>query len=315
MTLFSKSVQNTNLVEQITILAVDDNPATLKLLRSWLEQEDYGVIEACNGKEAMDVLHASPEPIDVVLLDRMMPVMDGMEVTRTLSADPDLRFIPIVMQTAADKPEQISEGIEAGVFYYLTKPLERRTMLSVISAAAKEFRQRKSLQAEMQRHRMSFDLIEMIECSCKTLDEAESLASFLANCYPDPERALTGLSELIVNAVEHGNLAISYDEKTRLVNSNGWRAEIDRRQQLQEHVGKKVQVRYERRGGLHRLQITDQGNGFNWKDYLELDPSRASHNHGRGIAMANRLVFNRLEYNTKGNEVTAILQPDRPGTG
>lgn len=315
MTTFKTSTRPIAQGEQITILAVDDNPTVLQLLCSWLEQANYAVIEARNGKEAMAALYKSPKEIDAVLLDRMMPVMDGMEVTRTILADPDLRFTPIVMQTAADKPEEISEGIEAGVFYYLTKPLERKTMLSVVSAAAKEFRQRKALQAEMQRHRMSFGLMEEIRSSCQTLDEAESLASFLANCFPDPERALTGLSELLVNAVEHGNLCISYDEKTRLVDSNSWRTEVDRRQQLPEYADRKVRVRYERKDGLHTLQITDQGQGFNWKHYLELDSTRASHNHGRGIAMANKLAFNRLEYNPKGNRVTAFMQPDKQKSG
>jgi anti-sigma regulatory factor (Ser/Thr protein kinase) len=231
-----------------------------------------------------------------------------MEVTRKILSDSKLKHIPIVMQTAADQPEQISEGIKAGVFYYLTKPVERSTLLSVVSSAVKEVRQRRVLRAEMLRHRLSFGLIQVLKGSCRTLEEAESLASFLANCFPDSDRALTGISELLINGVEHGNLGISYDDKTRLMDENIWRQEVDRRLTLPEYADKQLTVIFEKKGDTYYLQVTDQGEGFNWKSFLEFDPSRASHNHGRGIAMANMIAFDRLVYNEKGNQVTAIMK-------
>ncbi len=308
-TLTKSSIEK--IAPQATILAVDDNPTILHLLVNLLEKENYRVLKAKNGLEAMEVLNSHPEEIDVVLLDRMMPEMDGMEVTRKILSDPVLKFIPIVMQTAADQPEEISEGIKAGVFYYLTKPIEKNTLLSIVSAAVKEITQRKTLQAEMRRNRLSFGLIEVVKSCYRSLEEAKSLASFLANCFPDPDRALTGISELLINAVEHGNLAISYDEKTELVHSNLWSEEIVKRLQSSEYIDKKVIVIFEKKEDVHYLQITDEGNGFNWKSFLEFDPSRASHNHGRGIAMANKLSFDRLVYNEKGNQVTAIMEPPK----
>lgn len=296
-----------------TILAVDDNPTALHLLVRLLEKDNYRVLKATNGLEAMSILRDSPEEIDVVLLDRMMPEMDGMEVTREILADPVLRSIPIVMQTAADRPEDISEGIKAGVFYYLTKPIEKETLLSIVSAAVKEIRQRKVLQAEMRRNRLSFGLIEVVKSCYKSIEEARSLASFLANCFPDPERALTGISELLINAVEHGNLGIDYDTKTELMNTNSWKDEVEKRLQAPEYSEKKVTVIFEKRDEVHYLQITDEGKGFNWKNFLEFDPSRASHNHGRGIAMANKLSFDRLVYNEIGNQVTAVMEPVKEG--
>ena len=294
-------------IKRTSILVVDDNPTALHLLVSILEKQDYDIARATNGLEAMEALHASKTGFDVILLDRMMPKMDGMEVTKKIQSDSELKHIPIIMQTAADKPEQISEGIKAGVFYYLTKPIERKTLLSIVSSAVKEVEQRKALRSEMQRHRMSFGLIQVIKSSCKTLDEAESLSSFLANCFPDPDRALTGISEILINAVEHGNLAISYEEKTELMDTNDWRQEVNRRLQLPEFSNKEVTVIFEKKQDTYYLQITDQGKGFNWKTFLEFDPSRASHNHGRGIAMANMIAFDRLVYNEAGNQVTAVM--------
>lgn len=295
-----------------TILAVDDNPTTLHMLVSILKREQYHVLTATDGIEAMEILEKHGQNIDTILLDRMMPNMDGMEVTKQVLKNPSLKYIPIIMQTAADKPEEISEGIKAGVFYYLTKPIERKMLLSIIDSAIKEIRQRKVLEAEMRRHKMSFGLVDVLKGCCRTLDEAESMSSFLANCFPDAERALTGISELLFNAVEHGNLGISYDEKTALMDNNNWRKEVERRLSLPEYAAKRITVIFEKREDTYYLQITDQGKGFNWKSFMEFDPSRASHNHGRGIAMSNIIAFDRLMYNDVGNQVTAVMKKPTP---
>ncbi|WP_319549358.1 response regulator [Desulfogranum marinum] len=291
-----------------TILAVDDNPSTLHMLASILKSEQYHVLTAADGIEAMEALQQHGQNIDTILLDRMMPNMDGMEVTKQVLKNPTLKYIPIIMQTAADKPEEIIEGIKAGVFYYLTKPIERNMLLSIIASAIKETRQRKVLEAEMRRHKISFGLVDVLRGRCRTLDEAESMSSFLANCFPDAERALTGISELLFNAVEHGNLGISYEEKTDLINKNIWREEVERRLDLPEYAEKTITVFFEKRETTYYLQVTDQGKGFNWKDFMGFDASRASHNHGRGIAMAKIIAFDRLTYNDEGNQVTAVMK-------
>ena len=103
---------------------------------------------AVNGIEAMRTLHDLAHDFDAIILDRMMPELDGIEVTRRMLADPVLKYIPIVMQTAADKPEEISEGIKAGVFYYLTKPVERKTLVSVVASAVKERTQGRVLRTD-----------------------------------------------------------------------------------------------------------------------------------------------------------------------
>ncbi len=296
-------------VTQPSLLLVDDNATTLHLLDQILSKEGYQTVTAVDGMEAMRALHDTCNDFDAIILDRMMPELDGIEVTRRMLADPELKHIPIVMQTAADKPEEISEGIKAGVFYYLTKPVERKTLVSVVASAVKERAQGRILRTEMQRYRMGFSLIDVLKASFRTLDEAESLASFLANLFPDPDRALNGTAELLVNAVEHGNLGITYDDKTELMDTNAWRQEVARRLEMPEHREKKVTVIFEKKKDTCYLQVTDQGKGFAWKSFLQFDPSRASHNHGRGIAMANMIAFDRLVYSEQGNQVTAVMNP------
>lgn len=300
--------------EPIRILAVDDNPTSLRLLESMLaRQKDYVVVTAVHGKQALDYLYDNPGGIDIVLLDRMMPEMDGIEVCEVMKADEKLRYIPIIMQTAASRPEEISEGIKAGVFYYLTKPLIGETLLSIVGSAAKQVKQHRQLRSEMRQRKMSFGLVQILKCTYRTLEEGGSMATFLANFFPDPDRALTGISELLINAVEHGNLNITYEIKSKLIKENTWHEEINKRLADPQYKDRKVTVIFERKVDNFYIQITDEGEGFEWKQYLNVDPSRAMHNHGRGIAMANMLSFTKLVYNEKGNQVTGIISLPKEG--
>ena len=287
----------------IKLLAVDDNPTALRLLEAILMRAHYVVVTATNGREALQYLSCNSEEIGSVLLDRMMPGMDGIEVCAALKADPRLRDIPVIMQTAADRPEEISEGIQVGVFYYLTKPLDKKTLLSVVSAAVKQAEQNRKLRMEIRQQQKNLGMVQVLQCTFKTLTEADTLAPFLACLFPEPDRVVAGISELLINAVEHGNLGIKYDLKSMLVAGNLWQEKINRRYDDTGSASKKVRVAFARRDTACTLEITDEGEGFDWRRYMEVEPLRAPHNHGRGIAMANMLSFDELRYNEQGDQV------------
>jgi len=103
------------------ILVVDDHEDNIELLRARLEARGYEVFGANDGQAALDqVEKVCP---DLILLDVMMPRMDGMEVVRRLKANPNLPFIPVIMQTALDSTENKVEGLDAGADDYITKPI------------------------------------------------------------------------------------------------------------------------------------------------------------------------------------------------
>ncbi|HST07512.1 MAG TPA: diguanylate cyclase [Gemmatimonadaceae bacterium] len=103
------------------ILVVDDHEDNIELLRARLEARGYEVFGAIDGQAALDqVNRVCP---DLILLDVMMPKMDGMEVVRRLKANPELPFIPVIMQTALDSTENKVEGLDAGADDYITKPI------------------------------------------------------------------------------------------------------------------------------------------------------------------------------------------------
>ena len=104
------------------ILVVDDHEDNVELLRARLESWGYLVDTAHDGREALEQVMQSPP--DLILLDVMMPAVDGNEVARRIKQNPALPFIPIIMQTALDSTESKVEGLEAGADDYITKPIE-----------------------------------------------------------------------------------------------------------------------------------------------------------------------------------------------
>ena len=104
------------------ILIVDDHEDNVELLRARLESWGFKTISARDGAEALATIESSLP--DLVLLDIMMPKIDGIEVARRVKANPDLPFIPIIMQTALDSTENKVEGLEAGADDYITKPID-----------------------------------------------------------------------------------------------------------------------------------------------------------------------------------------------
>jgi CheY-like chemotaxis protein/anti-sigma regulatory factor (Ser/Thr protein kinase) len=294
------------------ILVVDDEAFNLDILCEYLEGDGYAVTVAVDGREALDTL-AQIGPVDVMVLDRMMPRMDGMECLSHLKADPRFRDIPVIMQTAAASSEHIRQGIEAGVFYYLTKPYEADVLLSLVRAALTEAGLKASLRREVRQNRQVAGLMQTAAFCFRTLNDARNLAVFLANGFPEPERVVYGLSELLVNAVEHGNLGISYNEKTRLIVEGRWESEVQHRLGLPQYADRYGRLIYEATPESVTVSISDDGAGFNFPDYLEMSPERAIDPNGRGIATARLLSFDSLEYfnggSTARGKVYIPLQP------
>jgi DNA-binding response OmpR family regulator len=116
-----------------TILIVDDEPYNVDLLEQELEGLGYSTMSASNGAQALAMVKTSAP--DLVLLDVMMPVMDGFETCRVLKDSDDTRFIPVIIMTALDAIEDRVKGIKAGADDFLTKPVDERELLARIETA------------------------------------------------------------------------------------------------------------------------------------------------------------------------------------
>jgi two-component system cell cycle response regulator len=117
------------------VLVVDDIPANVKLLEARLSAEYFDVVTAMSGKEALAICERAE--CDLVLLDVMMPDMDGFEVCRRLKTNPATHHIPVVMVTALDQPSDRVRGLEAGADDFLTKPIPELALIARVRSLAR----------------------------------------------------------------------------------------------------------------------------------------------------------------------------------
>ncbi|MBS1765833.1 MAG: response regulator [Acidobacteria bacterium] len=286
------------------ILLVDDTPLNLEALARVVQAEQAEVFMAEDGEAAWGVLDADPA-FDLVLLDLMMPKLDGLGLLKRMKEDGRFKRVPVVLQTADVTPERIAEGIGAGAFYYLTKPLNLQILRGVVRAALEVRQEALQVEAEMKAGSLATPLLLRAEFRYQTPDDAHVLAALLAKAFPDPERVSMGVWELLINAIEHGNLEITYAEKTKLMQERRMLAEVKARLERPAFQARRASATLERDAGGLRLIVEDEGPGFDWTPYLELSPDRAFHTHGRGIAMAKAICFDEVRYEGRGNRVVA----------
>lgn len=288
------------------ILVIDDEPMNVELLEEYLISDGFDVIKAGDGEDGISKLEEN-ENISVILLDKMMPKLNGIEFLERVKIQPKYQDIPVIMQTAAADEDSIIEGVERGIYYYLTKPYKRDILLSVVHAAINDSKRLHEAVEEMHRNKNSLICMIRADFEYKTIQEAQNLAYFLANSFPEPEKAILGLTEIMINAIEHGNLGIGHKEKTALLSSGDLAKEISRRLKLPENINKKVRVSFERKIDEITIYITDEGKGFNWSEFLVLSPERATEPNGRGIVMAKMMSFDDLHYNEQGNQAVCKI--------
>lgn len=294
-------------ISPASLLLVDDDPLSLELLQGYLEPVGYRLTVAQNGEEAWELLCDSQRTFDLVISDRAMPRMNGMELLRRIKAEPRLGDVPVIFETALARPSEIAEGIAAGVHYYLTKPFNFRLLQAVVKSALDDHRRRLALNSATRRAAGAINLLQAGRFRYRTPQEARELSSLLAAGAPNPDSVAMGLSELLLNAVEHGNLEIGYREKGELLISGQLHTEIERRLEAEPWSQRVVAVDLERDSESLRIRIEDQGGGFDPTGYLVIDPERALDPNGRGIALARQIGFSSLDFEGRGNVVVATV--------
>jgi len=290
------------------ILLVDDEEFLRDFTADNLMELGYTVDTAEDGLDGWEKISQAKVKYDLILLDKNMPRMNGIELLTRMKADPRLAEVPVVMLSGAGHPQEIAEGLAVGAYYYLTKPTPLHVLESVIKNTLQDANNRRELRTRLSQQKNGLLLVRRAEIVYRTLQEAADLALLLAEASLDPLRTVNGYSELLVNAVEHGNLGISYQEKSRLLLAGGWREEIESRLRNPRFTEQQVSVILEKTQAALVVTITDQGAGFDWQNYLAFSTERAFDLNGRGIAMSKAISFDALEYLGKGNSVkTTVL--------
>ncbi len=195
--------------------------------------------------------------------------------------------------------------------YVLTPDVDPATLVAIVRIARDFQEEVATLRADVASRRSAVGMIMSGQFEFRTLDEARNLATMLALACPNSDLVAVGLQELLVNAVEHGNLEIGAQEKQALLLSGQWRAEIEKRLQDPRYSGRRVIVDFKRGRRMISLTVQDDGAGF---DHAALDQEDGTGTgyRGRGIALARSLSFASVTYLGSGNlvEATLLLEPD-----
>lgn len=290
------------------LLLVDDDEVFRRLTTKILEKCGYRVETAIDGMDAWEKIGADPHRFDLMLLDKQMPRLDGISLLKQVRADRRFDDLPAVMLTADKYKDDLIQGLAAGAICYLVKPAGRGILEHTIRNVLTESQQKRELRKLIGQQASYMRLLRRAQFSFRSLAEANDLALILAEVSMNPARTLNGYQELLINAVEHGNLGITYAEKGQLLLEDRWAEEVEARLQRPEYAGLEVSVRLEKTDTALIVTIADQGQGFDWKPYIQFSPERAFDLHGRGIAMSTAVSFDSLEYQGAGNIVVATVK-------
>ena len=293
--------------EKPVVLVIDDEVFNLDLITDYLNESDIDVVCLESGEQALSLLQESPNRFSAILLDRMMPGMDGIEVLSHIKKDEKISRLPVIMQTASSGKKNMLEGLNAGAYYYLSKPYDQETLIAIVKTAIRDYRHYVHIQDNLRQSVQTLKMMNKGLFNFKSLEEGRNLATLLANACPNSERVVLGLTELITNAVEHGNLGITYEEKSRLNAKGDWESEVEKRLASPDYKDKYATVEFNRSDEKIILVITDQGGGFDWQKFMTVSPERAFHSHGRGIALANSISFQHVEYLNNGSKVCVTV--------
>lgn len=326
-----------------TLLFVEDEESIRQIYAQRLREEGYDVYVAVDGKDGLE--KARKHCPNLIISDITMPNMNGINFFLELQkSDAELAAIPFIFLTAKSSDKNKVAGMRLGVDGYLTKPVKFEILSATIESSLKSRKRHTDLLrsklvslfqplvendeyrvGEYQSLETLFDhynqiaktvikpnininLLREASFSVKTLEEAKEVSHILSSICPEPETAIIGIIELLVNGIEHGNLDIGYQLKTKLLKEGRWIEEIECRQKHIENSAKYVDVIFKRTDKELKFKFTDCGKGFLPNVYFDFNPRRSHDLHGRGIAIANAVGFDELKYEGNGNKVVATIK-------
>ena len=291
------------------IIIIEPDRLVIETLQGYLKNQTFQIYIAQDVATAKDMIENSPEGFLAILLALETPEKNSIELLTWLQLQKVIFNSPVIIFTDNSDKSLIRESINKGPFYYLTKPMsDENTFLTTLNLALQDFHVRNKYFNRFHHSENPLQYLREGTFHFQTLEEGEYLTSKIANASGRPKDTIL-VDELFENAVEHGNLGITYGEKTLLVKDGIWNDEVKNRLLLKKNKNKFVEVILCRDDDNMILIIKDQGQGFDYKKYLNFDADRVFHNHGRGIALTNSQI--NIEFIPPGNQVRVTI-PDLP---
>ncbi len=297
-------------------LVVDDDPEGRALLVRVAERGGFAVVTGVDGEEAVELARARRP--DLILLDVEMPRRNGLEALEEIrETAPD---VPVVVVTSGETSEVAEEALGLGAVNFVHKPLDERELRFVVERI-------RNVLAEEEDHRLTMPCLVARRTVLEIGNDTHLLApvvSYLGRelrlhypaCGASTTEAKLALYEALANAIEHGNLEIDYDAKTRAMEEpGGIAALVARRREDPRFSGRHVRVEAEYGSTRVVWTIRDEGRGFSHRtEAAARKLGDTSALHGRGILLMKHYM-DEVVWNERGNEVRLIREMRPHGGG
>ncbi|MCI0471001.1 MAG: SpoIIE family protein phosphatase, partial [Candidatus Aminicenantes bacterium] len=288
-----------------TILIIDDNNDLLEYLKDFFMIYDYEVILAETGNEGIEKFREYLP--DIVISDMRLPDKNGNIVVKEIKAIN--KDVPIIIITGFSDKQLILSAMRNGALDLLKKPFKPKDLKYLINKIDTLFRKIKVklsssfIDWEKRQFRISNDIYaisSVVNFVFSNIDYISEDVSFMKN----------GLQELLINAVEHGNLNISYEEKQELLEKGDYNRHLKEKASLPAYRDKYVMIKVFSTADYLKIIIEDMGNGFDLSSIPDPEnPENFLKESGKGILMALH-AYDKVEYNEIGNCVTLFKYAD-----
>ncbi len=286
------------------VLIVDDQDALRAMLVRMVERAGFEPIEAKDGEEAIELFRTFA-PI-VVVSDIMMPKVDGLVLLERIKRID--RSAAVILMTGLGNEEVLLQALRGGATNFFKKPFNVSELIQEIRAVA-EYRREAArvtfstpfLEEETKRFRIPTG-------EDRYLPLINQVTLQLPSILPEEEilNLKIGIEEMIVNAVEHGNLGITFAEKAAAIEAGTLRELLAERLRG-EGAARVVTIASRLTRERFEITISDEGAGFDWRALPGVEAENLLAYSGRGIFLT-KIYFDELRYNERGNEVTLVKQ-------
>ncbi len=288
------------------ILVVEDEAVTREFMLMTLKGLGHETASAPDGHAGLQVFNAFKP--DIVFADIQMPVMNGLEMLEKLRKIDSEALV--IINTSLDAPEYTLQALRLKANDYLVKPIMVRELSDIIAKYA-------GILAHRTLNREVLGCIYRRELSMQIGNQLDLLGKIVDRLILETETALKpqdrlgvrlGLMEILINAIEHGNLAIGYDEKSVAIEKgpNGLEKLVEERLNQEPYRSRHIQIDFYLDRERCEWLVSDQGDGFDFNNLPDPnDPENLVKCHGRGIMLA-RMQFDDCRFIGTGNQVHMI---------
>lgn len=300
----TRSGHDRSLLRRLVVIAPGGAPQGK--IAGQLEKLGFELVVLPESLEAFDKIDAYKETAEAIILDWRHDQAKQPSIAEALARKSAEIGVPVLALAAASREADIQTAYEAGLFHLVAMPCQ----LCDVKAAIDSLTRHKRAAGEASRFRLedALGLLETCKFRFRTPADVDRLVPLIAQIFPEPRRAAPGVAELMMNAIEHGNLEIGHERKAEWVARGIYQGELVKRLQTPPYSSRWAEVIINRRDDGVMIVIMDQGCGFCWQNVVEKPGAggEAADTTG-GIARAKAESFDDLRFNHLGNQVTALV--------